>query len=247
MLPLGILVTGDPVPPTRQERGDFAHLLREGVGGAWQGSWLVTDCRRGQPLPDPGSLAGLIVTGSPSSVMEAEAWMLEGQRYLRAVVVSGLPVLGVCFGHQLLAQALGGRVEQNPRGREIGTYELAVLDNDPVLDGGERPYEVNMSHVDSVVEPPPGARVLARTEREPHAALRFAVNAWGVQFHPEFDRQIVGHYTRTRSEALREEGLDPEHLANRASDAHAGAGVLRRFVSVAVLARSGVDGGPGLR
>lgn len=247
MLPLGILVTGDPVPATQQERGDFARLLREGVGLSWHGSWLVTDCRAGQPLPEPGSLAGLIVTGSPSSVTEPEAWMLEAQRYLKAVVACGLPVLGVCFGHQLLAQALGGRVEQNPRGREIGTYELAVLDNDPVLDGGERPYEVNMSHVDSVVELPPGARVLARTERDPHAALRFAGNAWGVQFHPEFDREIVGHYARTRAETLRQEGLDPEHLANTASDARAGSGVLRRFVSIAVLARSGVDGGPRLR
>lgn len=235
MLPLGILVTGDPVPLTLEKRGDFARLFQQSVGSAWTDSWVVVDCRVEQRLPAAADLAGLIVTGSAASVLDAEPWVLNGQAYLKAIVAAKVPVLGVCFGHQMLAQALGGRVERNPRGREMGTVELSVERDDPILSDVHRPYEVNMSHVDSVVEPPPGSRVLGRTERDPHAALRFSETAWGVQFHPEFDKEIVGHYARTRAESLRQEGIDPDHVQNSATDAHAGAGVLRRFVEMAVV------------
>lgn len=223
-------MTGDPVPATLEQRGTFADLMRQVVGTGWAGSWLVIDGRHEQRLPDPESLAALVVTGSPHSVTEREPWVLSGEAYLRRVVEMGLPVLGVCFGHQMLAQALGGRVERNPRGREIGTVELTLCADDPLVRDEERPYWVNMSHVDSVVELPPNAQLLGATKLDPHAALRFGENAWGVQFHPEFDREIIGHYARRRSEALIEEGLDPQAVTEAAMDAPAGARVLRRFV-----------------
>src|SRR5688572_19850522 len=107
--PLCILVTGEPVRATLEKRGTFAALLRAVVGSAWTGSWLVVDCRR-EPLPELASLAGLVVTGSPRSVADREPWVLSGERYLAEAVAAGVPLLGVCFGHQMLAQALGGRV-----------------------------------------------------------------------------------------------------------------------------------------
>jgi len=230
--PLCILVTGEPVPATLEKRGTFAQLLQKVVGSAWSGEWLVVDCRSKRPLPAPDALAGLVVTGSPHSVPDREPWVLEGETWLRGVVTAGVPVLGVCFGHQMLAQALGGRVARNPRGREIGTVEFEVRVDDPLLSDAERPYRVNMSHVDTVVEPPPGAQILGGTELDACAALRFAERVWGVQFHPEFDREIVGHYAMTRAELLREEGLDPEGIAAAATDAPTGARVLRRFVDL---------------
>lgn len=219
------------MPATQQKRGSFAELIQRTVGQRWTGEWLVVDCRVERRLPPPEALAGLVVTGSPSSVIERQPWMLEGQRYLEASVRAGVPVLGVCFGHQMLAEALGGRVEKNPRGREIGTVEFSPLDDDPLVNDPERPFEVNMSHMDSVVALPPGARVLGTTDKDPYAAIRFAERAWGVQFHPEFDREIVGQYAMTRAEALAAEGLDPEAIKNTATDASAGARVLSRFVS----------------
>lgn len=225
-----ILVTGDPVPATLERRGTFADLLRHVVGRGWANSWLVIDCRHEQRLPNPESLAGLVVTGSPHSVIDREPWVLSGEAYLRRVVDTGIPVLGVCFGHQMLAQALGGRVQRNPRGRELGTVELSLCADDPLFRDDERPFRVNMSHVDSVVELPPNAELLGATKLDPHAALRFAECAWGVQFHPEFDREIIGHYATARSEALLEEGLDPRAVAEAATDAPTGARVLRRFV-----------------
>ncbi|HEY6724348.1 MAG TPA: glutamine amidotransferase [Polyangiaceae bacterium] len=231
--PLCILVTGDPVPATLEKRGPFAALLRAVVGSAWKGPWLVVD-GRSEPLPELGSLAGLVVTGSPHSVTDREPWVRAGESYLAEAVAAGVPVLGVCFGHQMLAQALGGRVARNPRGREIGTVGFDLRVDDPLFRGAERPYRVNMSHVDTVVEPPPGAEVLGSTDLDACAALRFGERAWGVQFHPEFDREIVGHYAMTRADALREEGLDPEAVVAAAADAPTGARVLLRFVDLLI-------------
>jgi GMP synthase (glutamine-hydrolysing) len=155
--------------------------------------------------------------------------MLDTEAYLREAVGRGVPVFGICFGHQLLAQALGGRVEKNPLGREIGTVELARIGADPLLAGGEEPYWVNMTHVDTVIDLPADARVLARTALDRHAAVRFADSVWGVQFHPEIDRGVLREYVNARRAPLLSEGLDPEAILGRARDTPAGASVLQRF------------------
>jgi GMP synthase (glutamine-hydrolysing) len=237
--PLCIVVAGDPVPRTAERLGGFADLIRRATGSAWTGGWRLFDARSGARGPDPSSVAGLIVTGSASSVTSRDPWIVESERYLCTAVAESVPVLGICFGHQLLGQALGGRVERNPRGREMGTVELEVVAEDPLLDDRERPYLANMSHQDSVVELPDGARVLGRTEREPHAAVRFGETAWGVQFHPEFDREVMTEYIETRFQSLLDEGQDAAGIRSAARDAPGGGSVLRRFVEHALAARAG--------
>lgn len=235
MLPLCVVVCGDPVPRTIEQRGGFADLIRSAAGETWPGPWLDFDARSGARAPDLDAVAALIVTGSASSVTSREPWILAAERYLAKAVERGLPVLGICFGHQLLGQALGGLVKKNPCGREMGSVELDVLDHDPLLGSGPR-LVVNMSHQDSVVELPPGARVLGRTSREPHAAVRFAETAWGLQFHPEFDGAVMTDYLDARAQLLTEEGQDVSALKSAARDTPAGAMVLKRFAG-SVLAR----------
>jgi GMP synthase (glutamine-hydrolysing) len=230
--PLCVLVTGDPVTATRRARGGFAQLIRDTTGSAWAGSWVETDCRTASELDPLDEVAGIVVTGSSSSVMTHDAWMLRGARYLREAVEAGVPVLGICFGHQLLAEALGGAVRTNASGREIGTVEVELHADDPVLDSGERPFLVNMSHVDSVVRLPGGARSLAHTQLEPHAAARVGERAWGVQFHPEFDGEVMRQYVRARRELIDAEGLDAAEIEARARDTATGAGVLQRFANL---------------
>jgi GMP synthase (glutamine-hydrolysing) len=140
-------------------------------------------------------------------------------------------VLGICFGHQLLGQALGGRVDRNPFGREMGSVPVELVESEPLLGSDAGPFLANTTHVDSVVELPPGARVLARTEREPHAALRFAARVYGVQFHPEIDGEVMRHYLEARRDKLDAEGFDADALIAAARDTPAGAAVLARFAS----------------
>jgi GMP synthase (glutamine-hydrolysing) len=235
--PLLILVTGDPVPRTQERAGGFASLVRAGVGNAWQGGFVEVDARSAERLPEPAGFAGVIVTGSASSVTERAPWILRCEEYLAHAVEQAQPVLGICFGHQLLGQALGGLVERNPRGREMGTVELALVADDPLLEPGHPPALAHATHVDSVTVLPPGARILATTALEPHAAVRFGERAWGVQFHPEFDERVMTEYLETRSQILAAEGRDPSALLAAVRPAPAGTLVLRRFVAHGLASR----------
>lgn len=229
MRPLAILIAGEPVPSALQARGSFADMIRVALADAWQGPWLEIDGRA--ELPDFERFAGLVVTGSSANVPSREAWILELERYLARAVATQLPIFGICFGHQLLAQALGGRVTKNPRGREIGTVELQILARDSLLEGTSDAPLVNMTHVDSVIELPPGAERLARSALDENAIVRFGERAWGVQFHPEIDAEIIRHYVAARSGVMAEEGLDASAITAATRDTPESQEMLRRFVA----------------
>lgn len=177
---------------------------------------------------------GILVTGSPLSATERERepWMDElGDALLRAGA-AGTPVLGICFGHQLLGRAAGGDVQPNPRGREIGTVRVQLSPQgrkDPLFswaDAGE--IEVQATHLDAVLPPPASATVLASNEKCATQALRFSETVASVQFHPELEPAPLRALIRSRAERLRAEGLDPELLEARVRDTQ-GARLLRAF------------------
>ncbi len=236
--PLLVLVTGDPVAPTQLRAGGFAELVRTALRDVWAGGFVEVQTRGEAALPDPADFAGLIVTGSASSVTERAPWMLRLEDYLAGAVRANQAVLGICFGHQLLGQALGGLVERNPRGREMGTVEVSVVCEDPLLERGTIPALAHATHVDSVTVLPRGAQVVATTQLEPHAALRFGERAWGVQFHPEFDEQVMREYIDSRRELLAEEGRDPAAMLADIRQARLGRQVLQRFVERGLAPRA---------
>src|SRR5258708_13823868 len=116
-----VLRAGDAVPQVAEVHGEFFAWITRGVGDAWAGKWVEHDLRSADSFPDCESVAAIIISGSISSVTERAPWMLRAEAYIRDVVRAETPLLGICFGHQLMAQALGGEVKKNPRGREIGT------------------------------------------------------------------------------------------------------------------------------
>ena len=237
--PFAVLVAGEPIERVRQKRGGYPDIIRQAAGEP-RAAWLDVDLRDDQrALPDPSTVAAVIVTGSSSSVTERAPWMLRAEGYLRDLVRARVPTFGICFGHQLLGQALGGHVVKNPCGREIGTVSFEIVEDDPLLASAEPPFHANATHVDTIGRLPAGARVLARTEKEPHAVVRFSETTWGVQFHPEMDRSIVGDYLEVRAALLSSEGLDARALSERATDAAAGASTLVRFLEIAVGTAAG--------
>jgi GMP synthase (glutamine-hydrolysing) len=235
MRPLAILIAGEPIADAFTARGSFGRMIREAVGATWQGPWSELDARA--ELPDFERFSGLIISGSAANVPTREPWIVNTERYLAQAVASGLPIFGICFGHQLLGQGLGGLVSKNPRGREIGTVSLEVLVEDPLLAESKPSFLVNMTHVDSVVTLPPGARVLARTAQDENAVVYFGQRAWGVQFHPEMDAEIVKHYLAARRGIMATEGLDAQASLLAARDTPDSRALLQRFVTREVAAR----------
>jgi GMP synthase (glutamine-hydrolysing) len=229
---IAVLVTGEPVPQARARRGAFADLIRQAAPTFGTLRWESHDVRTLEVIPDLTEAFAVIVTGSASSVTEALPWKEEVSACLRRLVHAEVPLLGICFGHQLLGHALGGRVDVNPNGREMGTVDLERVEDDAVC-GACGSVQVNSTHVDSVVTLPPGARVLARTRQEPHAAVRFGPSAWGVQYHPELDAEVMRCYFEARRAVLSAEGLDVEAAQRAVRDAPEGARVIERFLALA--------------
>lgn len=232
--PLLILVTGQPVPEAERRHGDFPNLIRRALDGAWTGRVLVQDLRQQPELPDPSELAAVIVTGSPAHLEQRADWMLRGIDAVRSFVATNTPTLGICFGHQMLGEALGGRVGRNPNGREIGTVPFVHHADNPLLDRDD-PFTANVTHLDSIVELPPGSQVVAATEKEPHALVRFSDTAWGVQFHPEMDADVLQDYVLDRRDALLAEGFVVDDVLNGLGHSLASRRVLANFVRRIVL------------
>ena len=227
--PIVIIQTGDPVPSVAERRGSFAKLIEEVIGDLWRGPYEVVDVRTSSP-PDPTHAAAFVITGSSANVPNREPWMLRTEAWLREVVAIDAPTFGICFGHQLLGQALGGEVRKNPKGREIGTRRIDRLADDPILDGLPKQFAANVTHVDSVVALPKSAEILARSELDPHQAVRFAERCYGVQFHPEIDADVMQGYIETRRAILADEGFDVAAMLADVSDAVGGKETLRNFV-----------------
>ncbi|KQW43971.1 hypothetical protein ASC77_21495 [Nocardioides sp. Root1257] len=143
-------------------------------------------------LPGPASYDGLLVLGGPMGADDdaKHGWLGPVKELLREVRGSGLPTLGICLGHQLIASALGGRVERNPRGQQVGLLDVGWTDAaaaDPLLGPLATPRRGVQWNDDLVTALPAGATLLAETAYGEVQAVGYGPAMWGVQLHPEVD------------------------------------------------------------
>lgn len=226
-----LLQVGHTYEEIARERGDYDRWFGEGLGLAPR----ELDVRRvfaGAPLPRHFHYDAVVITGSWSMVTDREPWSEASGAYLREAVDRELPMLAVCYGHQLLAHALGGQVGYNPSGRHAGTARVELTDAaaaDPLFEGFASPLTLHVSHAQRVLDLPAEAVLLARCERDPHHAFRVGKCAWGVQFHPEFSAETARDYIRIRAATIQAEGLDPDALIAGVRESDDGRALLRRF------------------
>jgi GMP synthase (glutamine-hydrolysing) len=231
---LCIIKTGETLPEIAARCGDFEDWIRKGMGLSAE-EVDVVEVFRGADPPDPEGIAGVVITGSSALVSEREDWSERTASWLHVLVRAEKPVLGICYGHQLLAHAFGGRVARNPRGREIGSVSVSLRGawrDDPLLCVLSEELKVQVTHVESVLELPQRARLYGASSGDPHQVFALGPQAWGVQFHPEFDAGIIRGYIDGRRAALVEESLDPDRLIAEARDSQDGTALLRRFAQI---------------
>ncbi|MGH8076291.1 MAG: glutamine amidotransferase [Lysobacter sp.] len=229
--PFLILETGQPVASLRRHRG-FPHWIRV-AAGLRADEAVVVNVEAGETLPSREGFAGTIVTGSGAMVTDRADWSERSADWLRDAAHASMPLFGICYGHQLIAHALGGEVGDHPQGREMGTVGLELhpsAEHDPLFGGLPNAFQAQATHRQTVLRAPEGATVLARSVHDACQAFRWGECAWGVQFHPEFSSTHMRGYVQARHVALQREGHCPKTIAgNVAATPHARR-VLRRFV-----------------
>ena len=229
-----IVKLGSASPTLVRRRGDYEDYFAHGIGVPVE-HCLVVDPGKDEPLPDARSIAGVLLTGSDAMVTENHPWSLRTREWLERPLRRKVPVFGICYGHQLLAQALGGTVGWNPKGLEVGTITVdlsAAAQTDPLFGGLPGTLVVQAYHSQSVLALPPGSRVLAGNAHDPVQAFAWGEAAWGVQFHPEFDADITRTYVEEDRAELRDQGQDPETLLAHCRDSGHGTTLLRRFAQL---------------
>ncbi len=237
--PFLILQAGQPVASMRRH-GSFSHWIRVAAGLRDDDVVVIDvagpDGNGGESLPTREGFAGVIVSGSGAMVTDLLAWSEASAVWLRGAAHAGLPLLGICYGHQLIAHALGGQVGYNPVGREMGTVEIelqAGAGDDPLFSGLPARFAVQSTHLQTVLELPEGARLLATSRQDAACAFRWGQSTWGVQFHPEFSTTHMRGYIRARHEALAGEGRDAAALEQAVRATPLARQLLRRFVTIA--------------
>jgi GMP synthase-like glutamine amidotransferase len=143
----------------------------------------------GAPLPDPVALEGILITGSAAGVYDQHyAWMEPLRAFIRGAYAAKTPMLGICFGHQIMADALGGDVRKSEKGWGLGRHTYGVTKRPAFLGGNLPAFAIACSHQDQVIVPPREAEVFLASEFTPNAGLAYANGAAiSLQPHPEFE------------------------------------------------------------
>lgn len=198
---IGILQTGQSPAELRPQLGDYPALFEQLLAGS--GLDFATWHVEAMEFPDTVDQAdGWLITGSRHGVYEDHPFIAPLEQFIRDAFAVGKPVVGICFGHQIMAQALGGKVGKFPGGWAIGpqSYEFEGT-----------PLVLNAWHQDQVLEPPPQARILGSNAFCRYAALGYGDIGYSVQAHPEFEDAFIKGLIDTRGR-----GVVPDEILDQA-------------------------------
>jgi GMP synthase-like glutamine amidotransferase len=203
----GLLIVGHVDERSRHVAGDYPELFASLLAPV--GLEVVPYAAESGQLP--GSLDecdGWLCSPSRLSVYDDEPWIKDVEELVRDAIERDRPFVGICFGHQLLAQALGGRVERAAGGWGVGVQQYDIVEYLDCMAPPLAQCALIASHQDQVVEVPADARVIARSEHCPVAGLAVGERVWTVQGHPEFVAPLADHLLAGRVELIGAERVE---------------------------------------
>jgi len=225
-----ILKAGTTFEDIVTKYGNFEDWILRYIDGV---STQVVDVQKGEEIPSFENCAGVIITGSHAMVTEEHAWSLKIEEFVKELIKFEIPLLGICYGHQLMAKSLGAKVDYHPHGMELGTVNIALLEeskNDAIFKHLPTDFDVHVVHAQSALTLPLNAILLASNKFEKNHAFRVGTNAWGVQFHPEYDANIMKAYI---NEVAKDKPINKDEISLHVKDTPYSNKIIKLFADVA--------------
>lgn len=226
---IGILQTGVPPADLEARHGRYDGMVARMLGDNF--SIRTYDVQAGEWPERPEDHGAYVITGSPAAVYDDLPWIAPLQGFIRAAH-GRAKLVGLCFGHQVIAAALGGQVVKSEKGWGLGLHDYDVVARAPWMDDDLHRVAVAASHQDQVIAPPEGVTVFASSAFTPFAGLAYAGgHAISVQFHPEFSHGFAASLVERRRPFIGPVAADRALASLQApSDAPRVAGWIRRFI-----------------
>ncbi len=230
-----IFKTGSTFPHIKKKWGDFDDFVIREAGLNRKQVNLIENFES-EYFEEIDQASGVIITGSHDNVTDKKAWMENLAGWIRQIAHQNIPILGICFGHQLLAHAFGGEINFNPRGIEIGTVTIQLntnTGNDLLFNNLQEEFPGHVSHKQSIIELPDNVTVLGSSNIEPSQAVCFKKDLiWGLQFHPEFNADITRLYAQAQKETIIKDNKDFKRICESVIENKFGNLILESFVVI---------------
>lgn len=228
MKKLYIIKCGSTFDSIKNDFKDFEHWIIDKFENKDK-NIVIINAQENERLPILTKNDAVILTGSHSMVTYEESWSLEVEKWLPKLIKDEVPLLAICYGHQLLAKSLGGVSGYHENGIEIGSVDINLEENakdDKIFSKLQNSFKAHTIHSQTVIKLPKNATRLAFNNHDKNHAFRVGNCAWGVQFHPEFDKNIMNLYIK---EVAKKKDLDVEKLTSFSENTNVATAILKEF------------------
>ncbi|MCZ4271698.1 type 1 glutamine amidotransferase [Maritalea porphyrae] len=213
---VSVFQTGLVAEPLRGRFDNYGKMFADLVGdGGGKFTYETVSLIEDEPLPNIDDVEAIIITGSSLGVYDKKPWMDPLRDFIREAYARSIPMIGVCFGHQILADALGGVVKKSEKGWGVGRHQYAITQKSAYMADAPDQMQFNVIHQDQVITPPSISKVIGGNDFTPNAMLEYDNGAAiSIQAHPEFENEYAKAVYTLRSGELFDPKVGEEAVAS---------------------------------